>query len=87
MKHVIAAALLALPCVATAWDGYDYERGVHVEIEKGQLVRPGREIEVYEYGAGYKSFEVESIRRHGSSVELEVIDLESGESRSFDMDD
>lgn len=50
-------------------------------------MREGREIEVYEYGEGYKRFDVESINQHGSSVELEVRDSETGELRTFEMED
>ena len=58
---------------AYAWDGYDYDSGSFVEIEKGNLVRPGRDIEIYDYGTGeYKDVEVQSMRSRGSKVELEV---------------
>lgn len=88
MKHLIAIIAAALlPGAASAWEGYDYENGRFVEIERGNLVREGREIEVYEYGEGYKTFEVESINRYGSAVELEVTDSETGEARTFEMDD
>jgi hypothetical protein len=76
---------LSLPTLA--WDGYDYEQGGYVEIEKGQLVRPGRDIEIYDYKSGkYKDVEVESIRRYGGKVEVEVIDSQTGESRTLEMD-
>jgi hypothetical protein len=86
MKRIFLALLL-FPISALSWDGFDYESGTNVEIEKGNLVRPGREIEYFDYGSGqYKSGEVESIRRSGRSVEVEVLDNESGEIRTFDMD-
>ncbi|MCK9215759.1 MAG: DUF5334 family protein [Rhodoferax sp.] len=71
--------LVALTSPAAAWDGYDYESGNYVEIEEGQLVRPGREIEYVDYDKGeYRYCDVESIRDSGSSVEVEVYDQESG---------
>ena len=71
-----------------AWDGTDTETGQSVEIGKGNLVRPGRDIEVYDYGAGeYRDVTVESIRRYGSTVEVEVYDYESGEYRTLEMED
>jgi hypothetical protein len=86
MKRICLVMLL-LPLSAWSWDGFDYESGSNVEIEKGNLVRPGREIEYFDYGSGqYKSGEVESIRRSGRSVEVEVLDNETGEIRTFDMD-
>jgi len=72
---------------AFAWEGYDYGKGSYVEIEKGNLVRPGQEIEIYDYGAGeYKNVRVESIRNQAWRSEIEVFDYNSGEYRTFDMD-
>jgi hypothetical protein len=50
LSFAIVIMLFASP--ALAWDGYDYESGNYVEIEKGNLVRPGEEIEYYDYGTG-----------------------------------
>lgn len=89
-KTVCAVAfILAVMCVSTAyaWDGYDYESGADVEIEKGNLVRSGNDIEVYDYNDGeYKDVEVQNIVRSGNSVEVEVYDYGTGEYRMFDMD-
>jgi len=71
-----------------AWEGYDYEKGDYIEIEKGNLVREGKDIEIYDYSDGeYRDVEVESIEDHGSSVEIEVYDYETGEYRTFEMED
>ena len=73
--------------IAYAWDGYDYESGSYIEINKGNLVRPGRDIEIYDYSSGeYKDVEVQSITGYGSSKELEVYDYDTGEYRTFEMD-
>lgn len=84
-----ALALFFSPATnSLAWDGVDTESGNDVEIGSGNLVRPGRDIEVYDYGSGsYRDVEVQSIRRSGSSVEVEVYDNESGEYRTFEMED
>ena len=69
------------------WDGYDYNSGSYIEIDKGNLVRPGEDVEYYDYGSGeYKYGNVESINSYGSSVELEVYDYDSGDFRTFDME-
>lgn len=76
-----------LPLSAFGWDGYDYETGSYIEISKGNLVRPGHTIEVYDYGEGeFKEYDVQSMRRVGANVELEVADVETGELRTFEMD-
>lgn len=75
---------LVLPIgLAIAWDGFDYEKGSYIEIEKGNLVREGETIEIYDYSDGtYKEVEVESV----NSDEVEVYDSESGEYRTFEME-
>ena len=86
----ITAAILAglLPFSALAWDGYDSESGASVEIESGNLVRPGETIEFYYHDSGeYRSADVESISRYGSSVQVEVYDYDSGEYRTLEMED
>lgn len=72
---------------ALAWSGYDYDRGAHVEIESGNLVRPGEAIEIYDYSDGqYKDVEVHRIDGDGAGAEVEVYDYNSGEYRTLDMD-
>ena len=86
-KYALIFTVLVLVTPAFAWDGYDYGSGSSVEVEKGQLVRPGRDIEFYDYGEGeYRQGEVQSMRDRGSSVEVEVYDQESGEYRTFEME-
>lgn len=88
MKQIVLFfALFATVNSCFAWDGYDYDQGSYVEIEKGNLVRQGREIEFYDYGSGeYRYGDVESINSYGSSVEVEIYDQETGEYRTFEMD-
>ena len=70
-----------------AWDGYDYSNGTYVEIDKGNLVREGEDIEIYDYNAGeYRNVEVQNIDRYGGSTEVEVYDYETGEYRTLEMD-
>lgn len=85
---VLLGLAMVPPSQGRAWDGVDSDTGSSVEIGKGNLVRSGRTIEVYEADAGeYRDVEVQSIRRFGGSVEVEVYDSDSGEYRTFEMDD
>lgn len=71
-----------------AWDGYDYDNDNFVEIEEGNLVRSGNDIEVYSYGSGeYHDVTVESITRYGNSVELEVYNWDTGSYETYEMED
>jgi hypothetical protein len=91
MKKIFIIAVLAIllfcdPSFA-AWEGYDYKRGEYIEIDKGNLVRPGRDIEIYNQRTGeYRDVEVDNIRRTGSRVEIEVYDHNTNEYRTFEMD-
>jgi len=72
---------------ASAWDGYDNNSGSYIEIDKGNLVRSGQDIEIYDHGTGeYKNVEVQSIDSYGTSTEVEVYDYDTGEYRILEMD-
>ena len=85
-KSICFVCLFAAACLA--WDGYDWDSGSYVEIGKGNLVRSGRDIEIYDYGDGrYKDVEVQSIRKtYSGKVEVEVYDPQRGETRTLEMD-
>jgi hypothetical protein len=90
LRHLIIAAVTLIGFVAPAfsWDGIDSETGAQVEIEKGNLVRSGRDIEVYDHDTGeYHDITVEDIDRRGGSVEIEGYDNNTGEYRTFEFDD
>ena len=72
---------------AWSWDGFDYNNGAIIEIQKGHKVRRGQEIEVFDYDRGeFIDVEVQSIKRHGRRVSIEVIDGDTGQERTFEMD-
>lgn len=73
---------------ANAWDGTDTNTGASVEIDRGQLVRSGETIEVYDSNEGaYKTYDIDSISRTGGTVEIEATDTNSGDSTTLEMDD
>lgn len=73
---------------ALSWDGTDLNTGDSIEIEPGNLVRAGREIEYFNYNDGeYHLGEVESIMRFGPIVELEITDSATGENKTLEMED
>ena len=47
--QVIIFTTIVTLSISFAWDGYDYDSGSYVEIDKGNLVRSGEEIEYYDY--------------------------------------
>lgn len=69
-------------------DGIDIETGSNVEIGAGNLVRPGLDIEIFDYNTSeYRDFEVQSIRRTYGGVEVEIYDYDAREYRTLEMDD
>lgn len=86
VKGLILTILVA-PMKVFAWDGWDYESGTAVEIDKGNLVRDGETIDFFDYGSGeYRTGTVENISLDGSSIQLEITDDETTETRTFDME-
>ena len=60
MRLILCCLVLCISSLTLAWDGYDWESGNYVEIEDGNLVREGEEIEIYDWETGeYKDVEVE----------------------------
>lgn len=49
---LIISLIFSGTTTAFAWDGTNTGTGSSIEIERGQLVRPGRTIEVYDSDAG-----------------------------------
>ena len=87
MRLILCFLVLCISSLSLAWDGYDSESGSYVEIEDGNLVREGEEIEIYDLETGeYKYVEVESVTTSGSGAEVEVYDWDSGEYRTLDME-
>ena len=89
MKTLILslAVVIIMNSSVFAWDGYDYDKGAYIEIDKGNRVRTGETIEIYDYNDGtYKDVDIESVNGSGSSVEIEVYDWQSGEYRTFEME-
>ena len=87
MKNFYIILILVIYSVPVkAWDGYDWDKGVYIEIEEGELVRDGETIDFYDYSSGYRTLDIDSIEEHGNIVEIEGTDQETGETRIFEMD-
>jgi pyruvate/2-oxoglutarate/acetoin dehydrogenase E1 component len=87
MKILATAAMMLISTGVFAWDGYNSDSSSYVEIGAGNLVRPGQDIEVYDYGTGsYKEVEVQSMNGSGSGTEVEVYDSGSGEYQTYEME-
>lgn len=87
-RMILLAVTVVLSGPAYSWEGTDTETGGSIEIGKGNLVREGRDIEIYDSETGsYRDVTIEDINSYGSGVEIEVYDSESGEYRTFEMED
>lgn len=82
-KYLCLLFVIVNHCLCDGWDGYDWQVGEYIEIDKGNLVRKGLDIEVYHSSNGeYHEEEVVSVNTN----ELETYDYTTGEYRSYDMD-
>lgn len=85
MKKIICFSItfIFISSFIFGWDGYDYNSGEYVEIEKGNLVRKDKDIEIYHWGDGsYHDEEVQGIH----NKELETYDYETGDYNYYEMD-
>ncbi len=84
---ILTVAILFISVSVFAWGGYDYDTGTFIEIEQGNLVRSGSDIEIYNYGTNeYHEVEVDSVTQYGSTVEIEIYDYDTGEYSVIEMD-
>ena len=82
-RILIVFAMYSIPCCLFGWDGYDYNAGEYVEIEKDNLVRQYKDIEVYHWGDGeYHDEEVQGFE----GDELETYDYNTGEYNYYEME-
>jgi len=87
VASVLGALLAAVAAPALAWDGTD-EDGNPVEIDQGNLVRTGSDIEYFNYADGkYHEATVDGITRYGSEVVIDVTDDDTGYSHELTMED
>lgn len=93
MKRIILATLVfvigsfSIAADGLTWSGYDYDKSTYIDINEGNTVRSGNTVEVYDYNTGYRYMDVNSVSRFGGTVTIEALDMESGEMRSFEMDE
>lgn len=87
MKGLSIILLLLSSSPALAWDGYDTQSGSYVDIEQGNNIKRGKDIDVYDSKTGqYNNVEVQEVRGHGSSTEVDVYDYKTGQYKTLEMD-
>ena len=80
-------AILLLPAHIYAWDGYDFDSEDYIEFPDRESVIPGKDIEIYDHSdESYHEVYIISVRRDGTVI-IEVFDNDSGDYRTFEMDD
>ena len=84
---IISLSFISLSS-AFAWEGTDQNTGNKIEIEKGNSVEDGKEIEIYDHDEDiHKTIEISGVNRFGNTVEIEGTDIETGEEHILEMDD
>ncbi len=90
MKTILFALLFVTyaPFTCLAWGGYDYSNSTFVEIEHGNRVKSGSDIEFFDYDdSAYHDATVDSVTRYGDTVDIEVEDSNTGQNRTLEMED
>lgn len=82
---IITFLMILCPALVYSWDGYDDDTDNYIEIENQESVKPGKDIEIYDYSdESYHEVYVISVNRN-SAVIIEVFDYDSGDYRTFEM--
>ena len=78
---------LIMPQNVFAWAGYEEFTNIAIDIPPGNLVREGREIDIFDFSTNkYHQAEVIFLDDIFSGTRLEVKDLETNEKRIFYME-
>jgi len=78
---------LAIPKNSFAWAGYEETTNISIDIPPGNLVRVGREIDIFDFKTNsYHPAEVLFMDDIFSGTRLEVKDFETNEKRIFYME-
>lgn len=88
-KIVLIISLLVILCPALvySWDGYDYDTDDYIEIDHPFSVKPGNDVEIYDYSdESYHEVYVISVDRTATVI-IEVFDYDTGDYRTFQIED
>ena len=84
---IITFLMILCPALVYSWDGYDYDTDDYIEFDHPLSVKPGNDIEIYDYSdETYHDVYVISVKRNGTVV-IEVFDHDTGDYRTFEMMD
>ena len=79
--------VLLLPTLVFAWEGQDTEQGTNIMLSSRDMATPGKEIIYYDYSKEeYRTAEVTSVYGFGQSVQIELYDIDTGDNRTFEME-
>lgn len=82
-KCIVLLLLATITVSLCGWSGYDWDSGSFIDIES----RDGTTVEYYDWSAGrYKTGEIMDWGYDGSSNDLEILEYDTGNYRTFDMD-
>jgi hypothetical protein len=82
---IISFLMILCPAHLYAWDGYDYDTDDYIEFDHPFSVKPGNDVEIYDYSdESYHDVYVISINRDGTVI-IEVFDYDTGDYRTFEM--
>ena len=84
---IITFLMILCPTLVYSWDGYDYDTDDYIEFDHPLSVKPGNDVEIYDYSdETYHDVYVISVKRNGTVV-IEVFDHDTGDYRTFEMMD
>jgi pyruvate/2-oxoglutarate/acetoin dehydrogenase E1 component len=71
-----------------AWSGYDNDNNTTIEIGKGEMVREGLTITIFDWSTDeYHDVDVIVMEESFNGIRMEVYDTQTKKTRFFEMED
>jgi len=84
----LLAAFIFCPIHLYAWSGYNFDSDNYIEIPDKESVRPGKDIEIYDYSdESAHKVHIISVTQVDAKTIIEVFDYNTRDYRTFEMDD
>ena len=82
---IITILMILCPALVYSWDGNDCDTGNYIEIDNPFSVKPGNDIEIYDYSDdSYHDVHVITTKQDGAMI-IKVFDYNTGDYRTSEM--
>ncbi len=85
LLSALALAAIGLAVPASAMDGVNVDTGDAITVDDGTNFNVGDVIAVYDTDGNEMDVEIQSVNDNGTTVDLDVVDQDSGDGASLEF--